>query len=483
VTISDYLAYCVLPQDEIDNMVFGHRDPFKNIKRRYVFQIVYGLYDVQMAALQEELRDVLAEIRQIKSQTSAFERFLTNTPWENRAALAREREDTRRELTSLESQVVESAERAAISDRALDLRRQIAGLERDRASAASEQEFERQSIDQLTRLLGQLEGQSSRLTRAIVAGELLVDFEFRICPRCGTPIELQRASEQVCPLCLQTPNPSAVDRDVLVGEQDRLGLQIQETRELIAEHHVALREIDSRLTALNRTRIAIAEELDYQTRAYVSDAASALTHAAEKRAELESTITRLEDYEKLFFKLDEALSDLLTLDSRRGEIEAALEVAKSRQFSAEGRIGRLEDEMERALEAFEAPRFADPPTSAVNRQNFLPVVDGRSFDELSSQGLQVLVNVAHALAHQQTAFGLGLMLPNILFIDGLTSNIGHEGLDLERVNHVYDYLIALSQSLGNEIQIIVADNDVPVQAHSYVRVRFDESERLIRRAS
>ncbi len=36
VTIADYLNYCFLTQDEIDNSVIGHRDFYRNIKRRYV---------------------------------------------------------------------------------------------------------------------------------------------------------------------------------------------------------------------------------------------------------------------------------------------------------------------------------------------------------------------------------------------------------------------------------------------------------------
>jgi hypothetical protein len=43
ISINDYLLFCELRQDEIDNSVYGHLDNFKNIKRKYVFQILYGL--------------------------------------------------------------------------------------------------------------------------------------------------------------------------------------------------------------------------------------------------------------------------------------------------------------------------------------------------------------------------------------------------------------------------------------------------------
>jgi hypothetical protein len=64
-------------------------------------------------------------------------------------------------------------------------------------------------------------------------------------------------------------------------------------------------------------------------------------------------------------------------------------------------------------------------------------------------------------------------------IDGLTTNVGQEGYDVERVHHAYKYLIALSEELGDTLQIIVADGNVPPEADSYVRLRLSEEDRLI----
>ncbi|MFE7394241.1 LuxR C-terminal-related transcriptional regulator [Streptomyces sp. NPDC057582] len=63
VTISDYLMYCVLRQKEIDSSVFGTPDNYsKNIKRKYVFEILYGLYDPEAAGLRDRLREVTTEL-------------------------------------------------------------------------------------------------------------------------------------------------------------------------------------------------------------------------------------------------------------------------------------------------------------------------------------------------------------------------------------------------------------------------------------
>src|SRR5207248_384339 len=104
---------------------------------------------------------------------------------------------------------------------------------------------------------------------------------------------------------------------------------------------------------------------------------------------------------------------------------------------------------------------------------------GRTFDSISSHGIHVLVNIAHAVAHQRAALKFNLALPNILFIDGLSGNIGHEGLDRERVEAVYEYLRSVSDRAADLLQVIVVDNDVPESVRSFVRLQLSDDDRLI----
>src|SRR5205823_6088800 len=106
---NDYFLYCDLPQDEIDSAVFGHQHPFKNIKRRYVFEILYGLYSAETAELQERLRDVFIRLRQLQTQSVAVSQFLADTPWENRARLEETLVTSRERLAALESEIEQTA--------------------------------------------------------------------------------------------------------------------------------------------------------------------------------------------------------------------------------------------------------------------------------------------------------------------------------------------------------------------------------------
>lgn len=480
VTINDYFLYCRLTQDEIDSSVFAHSDSFKNIKRKYVFEIIYGLYSLEVASLQEDLRNVLAATRQLNVQTDAFQRFLEGTPWSNRAALVRALEQARQDLIGLEAESVSLAISATHAAPVQDLQRRLREVEASCEEKLSELRRVRDAIDQLDRLLRQLDAQIGKLTRSIVADSYLHDLEFLICPRCGTSVDVSRADDDKCGLCLQVPEGRTLDRATLIAEQDRLGAQVQETRELIHAREAAVERIEHEVASLETRRAGLSGELDYLSRSFISDRAADIAGGAAERATVLARVEQLDDYLRLFGGLDRALGDLASLRERRQELEARLNVASARTETAERRIERLEFEFATLVERFRLPRLEGPNEVRIDRRTYLPVLYGRRFAELSSQGLQVLVNVAHALAHHRTSIALNLGLPQILFIDGLTSNLGHDGDDLLRVNAVYDYLIELSAELGDRLQIVVADNDVPPQAQRFIRLRLDEDDRLIR---
>lgn len=480
VTINDYFLYCELAQDEIDSSIFGHRHAFKNVKRKYVFEILYGLYDVDVARVHEELRDIHVLLRQFRSQTSAFERFLADTPWESRAALQEALNAAREKLSRLEIETIQDAEReVALSPiPTQELRALLRSVDEELDKLRATRNRETEGIEQLRRLVAQLEAQTERLTRSIVANAMLSDIEFIVCPRCGSAIEASRGDASTCALCLQTP-AGTLTRESLVHEQERIAAQIIETRELIATREKALHRLELELGQTERRRRDIGRELDIHLRSYVADNASHIARRAAELSATQATIKRLEDYLTLYSKLDRAVTDIQGLDRRRQALEAELDAVSSRRVDAEARIVRLEERFEAILTAFGVPRFGDRRRATIDRSTYLPVLDGRRFDELSSQGLQVLVNVAHALAHHEVAIELGIPLPGILIIDGLTKNVGHEGFDLARVEAVYSYLAGTSSRIGTELQILVADNDVPPEFRDLVRVRLSEADRLV----
>lgn len=478
VSINDFMMYCYLRQDEIDNNVFGHTNPFKNIKRKYVFEIVYGKYNIELANLYDELRDVSRDLSRMRGKAKTIEEFLEDTPFENKASIEWEVDLLEKDLESIKSQITVDAQEIVEASKTSELRTRIKHQDNKIVELTRQLEFELKSEEQLAQLLAQLETQSNRITRSIVAGNYLLDFDFVLCPRCGSDLSIERANDETCYLCLQHPEPK-ITRDDLINEQDRLEKQIIESRELIYSHQEATNRIKIEIAKFEDLRKEKSSELNFLTESYISDNASEIAAAAQKRAEIEEKIKRFNDYLILFERREISQLEISRSESRKEELEAIIDSIVSSETGIEDRIKYLEEKFQEILDEFDAPDFVESGFTGIDRSTYLPLFKGRRFDELQSQGLKVIVNVAHALAHQLTSIEFNLKLPNILLIDGITANIGHEGLDWERVERIFNYLIFLSEFEGDKLQVIVSENSIPENANDFVRVRLSEDEKLI----
>lgn len=474
VSISDYLAYCRLRQDEIDVDVLGSSSPFRDIKRRYVFRILYGGYDTEVARLQQELRLVDSELKGLQQGERSFSHFLQGTALENRASLQAQLASAEKRIVELQQRREEIADLAKSSEAAASLRARIDELDRELARSESEAEAEAVAAGELREFVNQLETQSARLTRAVVAGGLLHDFDFVVCPRCGNTVSNDRGSQVSCYLCLQDMHDEP-KREDLLGEQVRLRAQIDETEDLISNHEARAASLKEQVNQLAQMRAWVGRELDEFLAGFVSDEATAIETAARQLAEARSDQERLREYLQILDRLADTQARMSELEQRRLEIEADLERSQQLDALTASRIEHLESRFAELVDEFEIPEFGGEPRAAINRVDYRPIVNGRQFEGLSA-GVRVLVNVAYVLAHHLAALDLDLPLPGILMIDGIQKNIGTAEYDAVRMEHVWAKLSELSDAIPEDLQVVVAVNDVPPQLAMHLRLQLTPPE-------
>lgn len=478
VTINDYLMYCVLRQHEIDSSVFGTpENNDKNIKRRYVFEILYGIYSPEAAGLRERLRHVTAELNILSADTTALERILADTPFSSQAQLQLERETTAVRLEQINREIEHHAS-VDLPPTAIELRERVAETEAQIAETQAEVHAETVSKESLTRLHDQLIAQSRRLTRALIAERFLNDFEFYICPRCGTDVP-DRGDDDTCRLCMQTP-PAAEAPAFLASEQDRVIEQVAETEELITRSQKRLENLHRQRDELLARRSTLALELDRETQSYISDHVDRIRTEAAEQATLREHLARIEDALKLYQHLDDRTARVASLERERENLIAQIDASRHSDPAVNSRLAKLDEAFDTVLRDFDAPRFDDQTGSRLDRRTYLPVVDGRPFTRLQSQGVGVLVNVAHVLAHQIVALGdHSVNLPNILIIDGISSNVGHEGVDLARLRNMYQTLLRIANEHIEDLQVIVTDNDPPPVSGINVALTLSDTDRFV----
>ncbi|OYQ67404.1 hypothetical protein B9G53_01245 [Pseudanabaena sp. SR411] len=479
LSINDYLMYCYLRQKEIDVNVFGHTDYSKNIKRKYVFEVLYGKYDVEIAQLQEQRVETVLEIRRLKNYTKTIEEFLSGTALENRASIIHNLTNIEHEieLSHLDSENLANEIRQRTNTD--ELRTNLLEIQQNIDEFRHNLQYEQYSLKQKQGLIAQLQTQSKRLTKSIVASSYLLDFDFLSCPRCGSSINTSRSNIDTCYLCLQHPEPQISQND-LIAEQNRLDRQISETFELVDAHSNAIAEIESSIKQFEDARQMLTDEINHRSRRYVSEQAEEIAQLEQHRVELQEQKKRLEEYLELYTRQDNAISGIEQLESLIEELDTQIDHAQSKVSEFESYIEYLDDIYQIILQEIQVPSFPDPGLSIIDRKTYLPIFEGRRFNEWQdSPGLTTMINTAHALAHQLTCLNFQLPLPNILLIDGLSGNMGYKNEDLERIEAIYNYVIKISQEYRDQLQIIIADNTVPENARQYVFAEFDDNNKLI----
>jgi hypothetical protein len=480
VTVNDWLLYCIVRDDEIDTSVFGHRDQFVDRKRRAVFELNYEIYNEEAALLQAQLRSIELRLAELDQSNDAIRAFLKDTPFGSLDNIDQRIVETTAARGVLDARVLESAEAVRTESQSVNLRATLVSLDERRASSEAILRSTQRSLGELEDLKATLSAQSQRLVRAIVADEWLVDFDFLVCPRCGTGVVSERTDAGHCYLCLQEPQQEGF-HDELIEEQERVASQIVETQELIELRRAELVELEYSAAGLRREAANVSDQLDRVTRTFVSRQAESMLADASERARLEATLQTLADYRALFVRYSDLQGLRERLENERADVTDALAQHSGRSARTEQLLAALEERFLEYLRRLHISLSDLPLTATINRTTYLPEVSGRPFDELSSQGLTVLVNVAHALAHHTVSIDHGLSLPGLLVLDGLSNNVGHEGFDLERRDDTYRLLIEEVERYDGRLQVIALDNDVPDFAASEVVLTLSPDDRLIRR--
>jgi hypothetical protein len=311
----------------------------------------------------------------------------------------------------------------------------------------------------------------------------MIDFDFVVCPRCGQYLDQHRESSPTCYLCLQPEPANVPNRDALIQEQDRVTYQIAETQQLFDERSSTLDELRRGETSAVAELARTSSQLETLTSEFVSARAAELQSVAAETATVNANIDWTQRYLELIERQAAQKSHLEELKSQKVTIEEDIENHRSGVSMADENIQALEDRMVDYLTRLHVPQLGELLTVRINRQNYLPEVSTRTFDELSSQGLKTLVNVAHALAHHTVAIDRNLDMPGLLVLDGVSANSGKEGFEGDRIVDMYELFDEVASAYGDQLQLIVVDNDLPPEVHdklaSSIMLTLSQSDRLV----
>ncbi|MFE6027761.1 hypothetical protein [Streptomyces niveus] len=330
-------------------------------------------------------------------------------------------------------------------------------------------------------VVAQVQLDLSRLARSVTAIDQLSPFEFVVCPRCMQSLAARAVEDGHCLVCLQ-PDPVEADIDPAAIEETRTALQqqLEDAQRIQQSDEAHLQTVQERSQQLSFAVTSLRRELDAQTRDAVAPRFDAIAEASSRAASLKASIDAITQLPESWARVRTIDADIRSLKADRRQVNKDIK-EKSEQLKAnQTLLGDLSTEFSRLLTSWNLP-WVD--TAVIDRDTYLPVVNGRPFETLqaSGGGIATSVNLAYSLT--LLAFGLDhsdVLVPSLLVIDSPRKAFGNNASDRQRAAEIYSRFRTLADAYGERLQLIIADNDpLPITSDSFGKVEFDYENPMV----
>ena len=482
LSFRDVMPLCFLTNQRMDNKnLLLEAQHMRNLKLVQVIEILFGVYDDQLAAMGDQLDTLEKERRELAAEISALETFLAENAVPGRLELDAATSELKQKVIDARTRLDElSARMQAATTYAADARAEYAARRRESGAAAARVRDRETLMRRLLPLRGQYAEDERKLVFFQEANQLFDPLRVRVCPACmqelPTPVEIHAGG--TCSLCQQhiagqqepvdiTAERAAVrarlqgiDRYIEEVEQ-QLGAAQAEYRQATAAETAAQRRLDDEVGQDLSPFLAQRDEL-VRAREAIEGERREVARQVSWREGLERRYADAARIDERITDLRKRIADLRTSRPARGAVTKDLTM----------RFAEL-------LAAFGFPKFDEPEPPYLN-EKFVPYVRSNRYTDIGSTGALTLISVAWTLTIFERAVEQGDPHPGFLLIDSPQKNLKPEGRDGEAdeftdpaiPRRVWGHIVNWSAGMGRSAQIMVVDNLPPDVADDHVVVRY-----------
>lgn len=473
ITFNNVWTFIYAEQREIDRSIARNNDSYAEPARKTTFELLFGLTDYhvldlrkQQLAAEEERSKALAEeelvldfLQDSRTKTRAdTERIVEEQRARRRAA------EEHMERLQKEADVVRG-EVGVVRDLVLQAREDVSRLQHDQRLVELEQQDRR-------RIIGRLESRIAEVERADQAEALLGPIKFVVCPRCAQSIRDRVHDEGTCELCLQPdpePDPMLVRRSA--DELSRISSQIEELQILLSSSEDQSSVLDRAITSARENLRELERALDERTNYFVAPRLEQFMDSASELARSEAILNAMEDVLRQWDRAQDLQLARASAERKVASISEKLLVAeRALEETRNDLLTALSTDYQEMVNRLGVPTV----TSAyVDSRNYLPFANTDRFDRISTGGITTALVTAYWLTVLATALReRRTRYPTMLIIDTPRKSIGQANAHL--ADELYRQLDILAEANGDRMQVIVADNDIPVDiSKRWQDLRFD----------
>lgn len=462
LSFRDFLAFCYLPQENLNVSLLRFGEAFKERKSEDVMRAILGLFSELQQQLQAKSDALLQQSNRLSDQADQVTEFLDRLEIDSLADLENLLAAARREL-ALARQARSSigAQKLPIGHPSEALREQLRALDKDLAARRQGLADVEERIERDQRLRAELITTQLKQARANVAVEILSGVKYGHCPQCGSVVG-PPSDDNHCHLCrsdLSDGLPSVPDE---ASEAD-LEARVDELAESVERHRAA----KARELRHLRDREAVREELDTQLvevlREYESKRLGTVREVERRVALARTQVERLEAADRLRREVRRLRDESQKRTLERTPVLEALKAENERLTEREHQRELIAEAFHEALLQVGLPDVTKDDVVLIgdDLQPRVEPASGRAaygFKTLGSSGMKTLFQCCYVLAIHRVAAENELLLPRFLIIDTPTQHVD-EQVDSELFHGFFRYLYALLEGPMSSVQVVLIDSD------------------------
>jgi hypothetical protein len=482
LSFRDVMPLCFLTNQRMDNKnLLLEAQHMRNLKLVQVIEILFGVYDDQVAAMGKQLDTIEQERRDLAAEITALETFLAENDvpggleLDAQAAALKERvTDARTRLDALSSQM------QAATTYAADARAEYAARRRDSGESAARLRDRETLLRRLLPLRGQYAEDERKLVFFQEADQLFDPLRVRVCPACmqelPKPVEIQAGG--TCSLCdqhipvQQEPVDIASERAAVRARLQAIDRYIQDVEKQLGEAQAAYERATAAETAAQR-------KLDSQVSKDLSPFVAQRDELVREREAIEGVQREVARQIRWRQSLDRRRADLARLDERVTELRQQIQELRTSRPDRKLVTNDLSERFAELLGTFGFPKLNEPAPPTMS-DRFVPYVRGNRYTDIGSTGALTLISLAWQLAIFERAVEQGDPHPGFLMIDSPQKNLkpetggstSDEFVDAAIPRRVWEHIVSWTAGMGKTAQIVVVDNLPPDVADDHVVVRY-----------
>jgi hypothetical protein len=481
LSFRDLMPLCFITNQRLDNKnLLLEGQHMRALKLRQVIEIVFDIYDDQLAVMGDQLERLEQERRDLAAELTALDTFLRENEVPGRLELDARTAELETQLVEARTRLDELSSRMRAATAYASEARAAYGALRQASGEAAARVRDRETL--LRRLLP-LRGQYAEDERKLIffqeAEQLFDPLRVRVCPACmqdlPSPVEVKAGGD--CSLCHQ--HIAAAEEPVDIGaERNAVRARLQAIERYIEDVERQLGEAQSIYTQAQASETSAQRKLDSDVATDLSPFLAQRDDLVRERELLRAERARLAQQRQWQDGLERRRGDAAQLAQGITELKSRIEALHQNRPDRKTVTADLTDRFAELLKHFGFPKL-DEPTSPYLNDAFVPYVRGNRYTDIGSTGALTLIALAWQLTIFERAIEQGQAHPGFLMIDSPQKNLmpesavdGDEFADPAIPRRVWQHIIDWTQSMGSAAQVIIVDNRPPGTADDHVIVRY-----------